>query len=42
MTDDATLVRPKPGSKFISPQGTRAIKDGIKPNPLSTVPDVGP
>ena len=42
MTDDATLVRPKPGTKFISPQGTRAIKDGIKPNALSTVPDVGP
>lgn len=32
--------RPLPGSKFVSPQGTPAIKDGIKPNKLSAVPDV--
>ena len=29
------------GAKFTSPQGTRAIKGGIKPNASSTVPDVG-
>lgn len=29
------------GSKFVSPQGTRAIKGGIKPNANSTVPDIG-
>ncbi|MEO7072345.1 MAG: lipoyl synthase [Rhodanobacter sp.] len=33
-------VRVPDGSKFVSPQGTRAIKGGIKPNPSSTVPDV--
>jgi len=27
------------GSKFVSPQGTRAIKGGIRPNPASSVPD---
>ncbi|TAM87402.1 MAG: lipoyl synthase [Candidimonas sp.] len=46
MTDDAILahptVRPAPGSKFVSPQGTRAIKDGIRPSAYSTVPDAGP
>ncbi|HMM56134.1 MAG TPA: lipoyl synthase [Rudaea sp.] len=29
------------GSKFISPQGTRAVKGGQKPNAVSAVPDVG-
>jgi lipoic acid synthetase len=33
--------RPAPGSKFTSPQGTRAVKDGIRPSALSAVPDVG-
>src|SRR5690348_5517298 len=28
------------GSKFISPQGTRAAKGGQKPNASSSVPDV--
>lgn len=27
------------GSKFVSPQGTRAIKSGIKPNANSNIPD---
>lgn len=31
--------RPLPGSKFTSPQGTRAIKDGIRPSRLSALPD---
>ncbi|MCK9516353.1 MAG: lipoyl synthase [Ottowia sp.] len=34
-------TRLAPGAKFVSPQGTRAILDGIKPNALSQVPDVG-
>ena len=29
------------GSKFVSPQGTRAVKGGQKPNAVSAVPDVG-
>ena len=41
MTDEASVARPAPGSKFVSPQGTRAIKDGIRPNANSSVPDVG-
>jgi lipoic acid synthetase len=36
------VSRPAPGSKIISPQGTPAVLDGIKPNALSAVPDVGP
>jgi lipoic acid synthetase len=42
MTEDAILARPKPGSKFISPQGTRAVKDGVRPNAKSGVPDAAP
>jgi lipoic acid synthetase len=46
MTDDATLerptVRPAPGAKFISPQGTKAVKDGVRPNARSAVPDAAP
>ena len=40
MTDNASLARPASGAKFTSPQGTRAIKDGIRPNAASGVPDV--
>ena len=40
MASDAVLAQPRPGSKFVSPQGTRAIKDGIRPNAGSGVPDV--
>jgi lipoic acid synthetase len=39
MSDEAGPRRPAPGSKFVSPQGTRAIMDGIRPNPSATVPD---
>ena len=42
MTDNASLARPAAGAKFTSPQGTRAIMDGIRPNALSAVPDVEP
>lgn len=41
MSDPIDTVRPLPGSKFTSPQGTRAIKDGIKPSALSRLPDAG-
>ena len=41
MTDEAGSSRPAPGSKFTSPQGTRAIKDGVRPNAGSAVPDTG-
>ena len=40
MTDNASLARPASGAKFTSPQGTRAIMDGIRPNALSAVSDV--
>ncbi|MCC7095682.1 MAG: lipoyl synthase [Thermomonas sp.] len=41
MSDSSNdIERPSPGSKFVSPQGTPAIKDGIKPNKLSALPDV--
>ncbi|MCK9538401.1 lipoyl synthase [Dokdonella sp.] len=39
MSETADHPRPLPGSKFISPQGTRAVKDGIRPNALSRIPD---
>ncbi|MBS0557814.1 MAG: lipoyl synthase [Proteobacteria bacterium] len=29
------------GSKFVSPQGTRAVKGGQKPNAVSAIPDAG-
>lgn len=38
MTESST-PRPLPGSKFTSPQGTRAVKDGIRPSKLSRLPD---
>jgi lipoic acid synthetase len=36
---ESTTPRPLPGSKFTSPQGTRAVKDGIRPSKLSRLPD---
>ncbi|MGH8190549.1 MAG: lipoyl synthase [Rhodanobacteraceae bacterium] len=39
MSESADNIRPVPGSKFTSPQGTRAVKDGIRPSALSRVPD---
>jgi lipoic acid synthetase len=39
MNETNSHPRPAPGSKFISPQGTRAVKDGIRPSALSAVPD---
>ncbi|HET8898577.1 MAG TPA: lipoyl synthase [Rhodanobacteraceae bacterium] len=40
MSETINPARPVPGSKFISPQGTRAVKDGIRPSALSDKPDV--
>ncbi|MEO6972400.1 MAG: lipoyl synthase [Rhodoferax sp.] len=42
MDAPSSNTRPTPGSKFISPQGTRAIKDGIRPSAFSSVPDAAP
>lgn len=39
MTDSSSAARPAPGSKFRSPQGTRAIKDGIRPGSSSAIAD---
>ncbi len=39
MSETTSNARPVPGSKFTSPQGTRAVKDGIRPSALSRVPD---
>ncbi len=39
---NGSTPRPVSGSKIVSPQGTRAVLDGIKPNASSTIPDVGP
>ncbi len=39
MSETRSNARPAPGSKFVSPQGTRAIKDGIRPSALSKLPD---
>lgn len=39
MSDSPRTLRPASGSKFTSPQGTRAVMDGIKPSKLSQVPD---
>jgi lipoic acid synthetase len=38
---DGRPPRVADGTKFVSPQGTRAIKGGIKTNALNAVPDVG-
>src|SRR5574337_550476 len=39
MSESVDKLRPLPGSKFISPQGTRAVKDGIRPSASSSKPD---
>jgi lipoic acid synthetase len=39
MSESVSTIRPAPGSKFTSPQGTRAVKDGIRPSKLSRLPD---
>ncbi len=33
--------RPESGTKFVTPEGTRAVMDGIKPSALTEMPDVG-
>ena len=39
MSEPTIPLRPVPGAKFVSPQGTRAIKDGVKVSPITLVPD---
>ncbi len=39
MSEPTSTLRPAPGSKFTSPQGTRAVKDGIRPSAISKRPD---
>ena len=39
MSESQSHPRPTPGTKFVSPQGTRAIKDGVKVSPINLVPD---
>src|SRR5699024_8506619 len=41
MSESVGKTRPASGTKFTSPQGTRAVKDGIKTSKLSQVPDAG-
>jgi lipoic acid synthetase len=41
MSSEETNPRVPDGSKFVSPQGTHAIKGGIRPNAASGMPDVG-
>ena len=41
MSSDPQTTHVPDGSKFISPQGTRAIKGGIRPNAGSATPDIG-
>ncbi len=35
------VSRPSSGTKIVTPQGTVAVLDGIKPNALSDIPDAG-
>lgn len=39
---NSSPARPTSGSKIVSPQGTLAVLDGIKPNAMNTLPDAGP
>jgi lipoic acid synthetase len=41
MSSEESRTRIPDGNKFVIPQGTRAIKGGIRPNAASAVPDVG-
>lgn len=41
MSNNESGARLPDGSKFVSPQGTRAIKGGIRPNAASSTPDAG-
>jgi lipoic acid synthetase len=41
MSSDPQPTHVPDGTKFISPQGTRAIKGGIRPNAGSDTPDIG-
>ncbi|WP_297144170.1 lipoyl synthase [Thermomonas sp.] len=42
MSSSSNSARPHSGSKVVTPQGTVAVLDGIKPNALNVIPDAGP
>lgn len=42
MSVEVPIIRARPGSRIISPQGTRAVKDGMRPSELSSIPDSEP
>src|SRR5690606_23646364 len=42
MADIIPVIRARSGAKFVSPQGTRAVKDGMRPGKLSEIPDSAP
>ncbi|CAM3889372.1 lipoyl synthase [Castellaniella denitrificans] len=42
MTTEVPIIRARSGSKFISPQGTKAVKDGMRPSELTEIPDSAP
>src|SRR5690625_1703658 len=42
MSTDSPTVVPRSGSKFVSRQGTRAVKDGLRPSDLTGIPDSMP
>lgn len=42
MATEIPVIRARSGSKFISPQGTKAVKDGMRPSELSNIPDSMP
>jgi lipoic acid synthetase len=44
MTTEIPVIRARvrPGEKFVSPQGTKAVKDGMRPSDLTGLPDNAP
>ena len=44
MTTEVPIIRARvrSGAKFVSPQGTKAVKDGMRPSDLTGVPDSAP
>ena len=42
MTTEVPIIRARSGAKFISPQGTKAVKDGMRPSDLTEIPDSAP
>ncbi|HEX2520034.1 MAG TPA: lipoyl synthase [Castellaniella sp.] len=44
MTTEVPIIRAhvRSGAKFVSPQGTKAVKDGMRPSDLTGIPDSAP